>query len=65
MLYSPDLNPIEQLSPSSSASCEWPSRGPSKPRGESSDKSSTSSFQPNAKTISRTQDILPHENSTL
>jgi hypothetical protein len=52
-------------SPSSSISCEWPSRGPSRRHGERSDKSSTSSPQPNARTISKTQDMLPYENSML
>lgn len=56
--YSPDLNPIEQASPSSSTSCAWPPNEPSRQLGKPLAGCSDASPQTNAKTISSTLGTL-------
>ena len=63
--YSPDLNPIEQLFAKLSTSSARPNPEPSRPPGESSATSSTSSHQPSAPATSRMQAMLPSENSVI
>jgi transposase len=57
--YSPDLNPIEQVFGRSNISSERLSPVTSKPLGERSASSSTSSLQPSAPTTSLTPDTVP------
>jgi transposase len=54
--YSPDLNPIEQVSPSSSTCCEKLPREPSRPSGQQSVSCFQPSCQRNAPTTSKTRD---------
>jgi transposase len=63
--YSPDLNPIEQCSPSSNISSERPSPVTSKPPGERSASSPSSSLQPRAPTTSLTPDTVPSKRVAL
>ena len=63
--YSPDLNPVEQVSPSSSTSCARPAPGPSMPSSPRSARSSTPSTRTNAQTISPAQDTLQLKVITL
>ena len=60
--YSPDLNPIEQRSsPNSNISSERLRRATSKPPGQGSANSSTSSLPPSAPTTSSTPAMVPHK----
>jgi transposase len=63
--YSPDLNPIEQSSPSSSSFCARLRREPSTPSPPPSASCSTLTSHPNAPTTSLTQDIGKPESITL
>lgn len=56
--YSPDLNPIEQVSPSSKTCSGKPMNARSRPRGGGSEPCSTPSRPTNAPTISETADML-------
>jgi len=60
--YSPDLNPIEQVSPSSNTECGTPQSGPSKTLGAASARSSKRSRQTSAQTTSKTQ-VCCHMNA--
>ena len=56
--YSPDLNPIEQVLPSSSNSCVPPPHEPSRQHGKPQETCSNASNQTNAETTSSMQDTL-------
>lgn len=55
--YSPDFNPIENAFAKLRRCCEQRPRGPSRPCGTRSARSSTSSPQPNVPTTSKPQDM--------
>lgn len=63
--YSPDLNPIEQVSPNSKPCFVKPPSEPSKPPGNASASSSTTSRRPNAPTTSGTRAMRQSEPITL
>jgi transposase len=68
--YSPDLNPIEQVfaklkQPSSNTKCARRHNARSKTHGDASAPSCQLSRQPSAPNISKTQDMLPYEYSTV
>lgn len=63
--YSPDLNPIERCSPSSSGCCARPTNAPSRPLGVASEPCSTASRRANAPTTSMAQDMPQSMAETL
>ena len=63
--YSPDLNPIEQVLPSSNTSCARPPSGQLRRPGSASALCSTVSYQTNAKPTSPTQDTVLLKHITL
>ena len=63
--YSPDLNPIEQVSPSSRRFCARPPNAPSRPPGDASANSSTTLLPASAPTTSSTPAMRQHDGITL